>query len=387
MPPPPSCISELLRVTQNRGCTMSVSDTSNVFAIQRGCPRAKEELDVTTILARHAYLFWKKYMQACDWNYEAHDRVVTRRGRVLCLVWPWEVSSTTDPDAIPCYRMHTNDVRVLRMNEYCNEVQRQVYLFNGNTHSRHIKSHHDCLVVVPSDSVDECAVMDMVSRVTDDARHKRFVEVRKSDVTLLALDGTETLHCCNAVVAHSTKGGLLRFYAPDQVMVDRKGFVSDGQDILYRPPTTESARRGGIVFHPPPTAEVVHLQMGTHIIQNLTDDDLIAEATRYTSVQQARVHAEMRDDSMLETHGLTHTATRAGWPYRLLLCRLISRITSVPVHYTEHRPTDCDGMISVSSEMVRVTPHGDMETVSTVYQQSSDSLLVLWDGIRWALLK
>ena len=101
---------------------------------------------------------------------------------------------------------------------------------------------------------------------------------------------------------------------------------------------------------------------------------------------EARTHCgEIRDEKRLMAHGLTPAATRACWPYRYALCRLLAERTGRTVRYTEYRLVDAE--MCFSSEMVCIPVEGDATTAPLLCANDDGSLLVLWDGMKWGLLK
>ena len=374
IPPTPACIRALLDAAPPRTSTSLTTGVGGKLA------SGDEGGWCHAVLAAHEAQFCAEYTAPCGWVHDPHDRVIARASRVLRLLWPWEVQETDDGRLV-CHRANERDVRVRRVQDAWARASMHGYLGTSPGRSAFTRTahHHARLLFVGPD-----AAVDLASRVTDPDRHHCFASVRGPNVALLlTAAGRRTPFCCQAVAAHSTTGGVRRYYVPDDA-VGFRGFVSSDPSVLRRAPDAASARRGGVAFHPPPAAVVISEQYyrpeDPRLIQNLTDDDLLAEARVSCGAR------ELRDEVRRAEHGLTPAATRACWPYRYALCRLLARRTARAVHYTEYRRVDAE--LCLSSEMVCVSPAGDATTAPLVYERHDDApLLVLWDGMKWGLLK
>ena len=368
MPPTPACLRALLDAAP-RTCSSLTTGVGGKIARGDDCAAWCE-----AVLAAHEAQFCADYLAPCGWVHDPHDRVVVDASRVaLRLVWPWEVQEV-ECGGLVCHRTR-GDVRVLRMQDAWVQASMHSYLgTSASCRSAFTRTHH-ARVAAGSD-----AAVDLASRVTDPVCHRFFASVRGPGVALLTAEGAVTPYCCRAVAAHSTTGGVRRYYVPGDATGFR-GFVSSDSSVLRRAPDADSARRGGVAFHPPPAPVVLseryYRPNNPQLIQNLTDHDLMFEARAYCG--------ELRDEAWLEAHGLTPAATRACWPYRYALCRLLAERTGRTVRYTEYRPVDAE--LCLSPEMVCIPAEGDATTAPLLYDRDDGVLLVLWDGMKWGLLK
>lgn len=363
------------------------------------------------IVDAHAKAFFDQYLRECGWAYDETARAAVHAvsGRCLKLCWPWEFTTTRAEDAecgLACYRAGGAELRVCRIQDVWVRAALSDYVFSGNASSRVVFARHfnTCTVPAASTEAADRSVVDLVSRLTEQRAHATFANVARVGVDILdsipasaadvdrviASRERVTRYYCNAQVAVSQKGGLYRFFVPGTATGGTaacldvlKGFVSSSPHILNGYPTHEQAVRGGVVFHPPLQvlfSEEHYMERGHSFVHNLSDHELISEL-RLEPEEVSKVRATMLDSAFLREHGLTRTATRSIWPYRLALCRCIALVARRAFRYIEFKSTEYDNMICASREMLVMGPEGGVVAQPTAL----DGMCVLWDGARWAI--
>jgi hypothetical protein len=375
---------------------------------------------VDAILDAAAAAFRREFLEPCGWRPGVADDariVVHRTGRTLRLCWPWEIvhAAPADEAAVPsttCLCAHAPDAQVVR--ERAVWAQRRL---------REAVCVEHAPILAPgaqgalrADSETECerrTLVDLASRATDPERHATFCTLRRLGVHLVTLPDykdvapdialldpqRETEFCCNADAAVAVRCGVVRAFVPTRDPSSLRAYVSTTDaSILHGTLDVPHATAGGVVRCRSPIAPVgddgalgaLRRTNGAFFCHSLSDADVLCEL-RLDDAAIGTFGARLRDRTYLRTWGITDAATRSVWPYRQAFCASLAAAIGRPLSYAEfrHAPGSDAMMICLSAESVVFTPErivGAPRVVATHDSEGDASVMILWDGTRWAIL-